>query len=290
MFSTDDTIVAIATPPGPGGLGVIRLSGSAAHDIVLALLDRRTPLRPRHATLGRVREPAGDGAVATLDQVVVTRFVAPHSFTGEDVIEVSAHGSALLLRRILELSVDAGARLAEPGEFTLRAYLNGRLDLIQAEAVGDLVSAVTPLQARAAMDQLEGTLTGAIARIDGILFDLAARLEASLDFPEEGFHFITRQDAAIALEQVATADRQQTLGVIARERPESVADALAEAVNREFGEHLDAAELEAVRKEIQRGLERAQRLRRAARLTNADPPVDRFEARPPGGPGPGERR
>jgi tRNA modification GTPase len=95
-----------------------------------------------------------------------------------------------------------GARPAEPGEFTLRAYLNGRLDLPQAEAVADLVEAVTPLQARAAMDQLEGTLTAVIARIDASLFDLSARLEASLDFPDEGFHFITREDAARELAEI----------------------------------------------------------------------------------------
>jgi tRNA modification GTPase len=125
--------------------------------------------------------------------VVVTLFAGPHSYTGEDVIEISGHGSPLLLQRVVELAVAAGARLAEPGEFTLRAYLNERIDLVQAEAVADLVEAVTPLQARVAMDQLEGTLTGAIARIDAALFDLAARLEASLDFPDEGFHFVTRE-------------------------------------------------------------------------------------------------
>jgi tRNA modification GTPase len=126
----------------------------------------------------------------------MTWFDAPHSYTGDDVVEISAHGSPVLLRRIVELAMRGGARLAEPGEFTLRAYLNGRMDLVQAEAVADLVEAVTPLQARAAMDQLEGTLTEAITRVNARLFDLAARLEASLDFPDEGFHFITRDQAA----------------------------------------------------------------------------------------------
>jgi tRNA modification GTPase len=133
---------------------------------------------------------------------VVTWFAAPHSFTGEDVVEIGAHGSPVLLQRIVELAMAAGARLAEPGEFTLRAHLNGRLDLVQAEAIADLVDAVTPLQARAAMDQLEGTLTDAIGRVDAALFDLIARLEASLDFPEEGFHFITRADAAAEMASV----------------------------------------------------------------------------------------
>ena len=139
---------------------------------------------------------------SVLDQVVVTWFAAPHSYTGEDVIEIAAHGSPMLLDRMVQLAMASGARLAEPGEFTFRAYLNGRLDLIQAEAVADLVNAVTPLQARVAMDQLEGTLTTALAKIDAALFDLCARLEASLDFPDEGFHFITRDHAGDELRQV----------------------------------------------------------------------------------------
>src|SRR4029434_3356075 len=125
-------------------------------------------------------------------QVVATWFAAPHSYTGEDVVEISGHGSPVLLAHVVELAISQGARLAEPGELPFRAYLNERLDLPQAEAVADLVDAVTPLQARAAMDQLEGTLTAAIARIDAALFDLSARLEDSLDFSEGGSHFITR--------------------------------------------------------------------------------------------------
>ena len=181
MFSPDDTIVAIATPPGRGGLGVVRISGAASRTIAGALLERARPLQPRHATLARVRG---------VDEVIATLFVAPHSYTGQDVVEISAHGSPVVLRAIVEAAVGAGARLAEPGEFTFRAYLNGRLDLVQAEAVGDLIDAATPLQARTAFDQLEGTLTRRIASIDAALFDVVARLEASLDFPDEGYHFI----------------------------------------------------------------------------------------------------
>lgn len=197
MFSTDDTIVAIATPPGRGGIGVVRLSGSAAHAIAQQLVTHARPLEPRHATLTLVR-PTTDtafGSTATfgrdaIDQVVVIHFPAPASYTGEDVVEISAHGSPLVLRTIIEAAIAAGARLAEPGEFTLRAYLNGRLDLMQAEAVADLIDAVTPLQARAAFDQLQGTLTREIGDIDAALFDLIAHLEASVDFPEEGYHFV----------------------------------------------------------------------------------------------------
>jgi tRNA modification GTPase len=137
-----------------------------------------------------------------IDQVVATWFAAPHSYTGEDVVEISAHGSPVLLTRIVAIAIGAGARLAEPGEFTFRAYLRGRLDLPQAEAVADLVDAITPLQARAAMDQLEGTLTGVIRRIDAALFDLIARLEASLDFPDEGFHFISREDTVAEIGRI----------------------------------------------------------------------------------------
>jgi tRNA modification GTPase len=163
----------------------VRVSGPHARAIGTALSDQSTPFEPRHATLTRL--VTGGHAI---DRAVVTFFPAPHSYTGEDVIEISAHGSPVLLRAIVEAAMVAGARLAEPGEFTFRAYLHGRIDLIQAEAVRDLVDAVTPLQARAAFDQLEGTLTATIRDIDGALFDLSAKLEASLDFPEEGYHFV----------------------------------------------------------------------------------------------------
>jgi tRNA modification GTPase len=196
MFA--DTIVAVATPPGRGGIGVVRVSGADAVAIVRGSLIRAEALEPRRATFARI---AGADGV-TLDQAVVTWFAAPHSYTGEDVVEISGHGSPVLLQRIVELAIGAGARLAEPGEFTLRAYLNGRIDLAQAEAVADLVDAVTPLQARAAMDQLEGTLTTRIGQIDAALFDLSARLEASLDFSDEGYHFVTREDAAAELSRL----------------------------------------------------------------------------------------
>jgi tRNA modification GTPase len=191
MFNPDDTIVAIATPPGRGGIGVVRVSGPASGEIAAALSGRTEPLEARRATVLRVR--AGGAAI---DRAVLTFFPTPQSYTGEDVLEISAHGSPVLLRAIVGAAMAAGARLAEPGEFTFRAYLRGRIDLVQAEAVQDLVEAVTPLQARAAFDQLEGTLTTRIREIDGALFDLSARLEASLDFPDEGYHFVEADSAA----------------------------------------------------------------------------------------------
>src|SRR5918995_2803964 len=184
MFSTEDTIVAIATPAGTGGIGVVRISGASAVEVANGLLRLDAPLQARHATFARTHG----------DQVVATYFPAPHSYTGEHVVEISAHGSPVVLRAIVQSAISAGARLAQPGEFTLRAFLNGRRDLIQAEAVADLIAAATPLQARVAFDQLEGTLTQRIAAIDAELFDLIARLEASLDFPEEGYHFNEPRD------------------------------------------------------------------------------------------------
>src|SRR5205807_4458898 len=201
MFSTNDTIVAIATPPGRGGIGVVRLSGPDAHAITLRLVTHNGSLRPRRATLTRIACTT-DAAAEPIDQVVVTSFPRPHSYTGDDVVEVSAHGSPVILRAIVEAAIDRGARLAEPGEFTLRAFLNGRIDLPQAEAVADLIDAVTPLQARAAFDQLDGTLTQQIGEIDRSLFELAARLEASVDFPEEGYHFVDAAAVATELERL----------------------------------------------------------------------------------------
>jgi tRNA modification GTPase len=195
MFSTDDTIVAIATPPGRGGIGVVRLSGPAAAAIARALTGR-DGFEPRHATLATVTSADG----VPIDQAIVTHFPAPHSYTGDEVVELSAHGSPVVLDAIVRAAAGAGARLANPGEFTFRAYLHGRIDLVQAEAVGELIDAVTPLQARVAFDQLEGTLTDRLRAMDRALLDLIAPLEASLDFPDEGYHFITPADTACALE------------------------------------------------------------------------------------------
>lgn len=209
MFNPTDTIVAVATPPGRGAIGVVRLSGPRAGEIG-ATLTGAASFKPRHATLTRLHAAtaAGNGA-QPIDRVLVTFFPGPQSYTGEDVLEVSAHGSPAVLRSIVDAAVSAGARVAAPGEFTLRAFLNGRLDLAQAEAVADLVDAVTPLQARAACDQLEGTLSQAIREIDRALNDIVIRTEASLDFPEEGYHFIDPE--ALAAEVRALRKRVTTL-------------------------------------------------------------------------------
>lgn len=230
-FSTTDTIVAEATPPGRGGIGIVRLSGADAHRVAQALIVHDGPLQPRFATLTRLRshpyaasfgaaghaqtETASGGAddpappAIVVDRGIVTFFPAPHSYTGDDVVELSAHGSPVVLQAIVRGAIAHGARLAEPGEFTLRAFLNGRMDLMQAEAVHDLIEAATPLQARAAFDQLDGTLTRAIAAIDATLFDLIARLEASVDFPEDGYHFV--EPGALAQTIDGLLDRTRTL-------------------------------------------------------------------------------
>jgi tRNA modification GTPase len=185
-FSTDDTIVAVATAAGRGAIGVVRLSGPDALRVANVVLGRRSPLEPRRATLARVVARAGQPG----DEAVAVYFQAPRSYTGQDVVELSLHGSPVIMRAVVAAACAAGARLARPGEFTLRAYVNGKRDLVQAEAVADVVNAVTPLQARVAFDQLQGTLSSRITEIDQRLFDLIARLEASLDFPDEGYHFV----------------------------------------------------------------------------------------------------
>jgi len=206
MFSTGDTIVAIATPPGRGGIGVVRISGGDALHVARQIITHPHPLEPRRATFSYVRTSQDlNGSVGgpRVDQSLVTFFPGPASYTGEDVVEVSTHGSPVVLRATVEAAVTAGARLAGPGEFTLRAFLNGRIDLPQAEAVADLIEAVTPLQARLAFDQLQGTLTHTIVSIHRTLFDLVARLEASIDFPDEGYHFIDPREVSAMLAGVS---------------------------------------------------------------------------------------
>lgn len=183
-FSTTDTIVALATPRGRGALGLIRVSGSAAHPIFSELSGGRR-LTDRRATVCRL-----DG----LDQVVATLFAGPGSFTGEDVVEISAHGSPVVLDAIVEKCVALGARLARPGEFSLRAVLHGRIDLAQAEAVGKLVDAQTRSQAALAYRQLSGDVSRFIRECEEEIFSLDALLEASIDFSGEGYVFIRAEE------------------------------------------------------------------------------------------------
>ncbi len=176
----NDTIVALSTPPGRGGLGVIRLSGARAREIASAILSP-VEWRPWGVQLAELR--ARDGQ--PIDQVVATFFPAPRSYTSEDVVEISCHGSPIVLRHAVERSIEAGARLAEPGEFTLRAFLHGRIDLPQAEAIRDLIDATTLYQARIAAQQASGSVSRRIAPLKEQLLELIALLEAGIDFAED---------------------------------------------------------------------------------------------------------
>ncbi len=181
-MNLDDTIVAIATPPGRGGIGVVRLSGPLAQSLSQSMLQLSHPLEPGRAVFAELVEP---NSGERIDESVVTYFARPHSYTTDDVVEISAHGSPVVLRHIVELAMAAGARLAEPGEFTLRAFLNGRLDLTQAEAVRDLIESQTLYQAKVAAQQLDGALSKRLQPIKKALVDLVAVLEAGIDFAED---------------------------------------------------------------------------------------------------------
>jgi len=176
-----DTIVAISTPPGRGGIGVVRLSGTSALHIARQILRVRNAPEPRVAVLADLLDDAGE----VVDSVVATWFAAPRSYTAEDVVEISCHGSPVVLRHCVEYAVRSGARPAEPGEFTLRAYLNGRLDLPRAEAVRDLIEATTLYQAKIATQQIDGSVSRRIAPAKEQLLELIALMEAGIDFAED---------------------------------------------------------------------------------------------------------
>ena len=181
-----DTIAAVATPPGEGGIGIIRVSGPQAFPIAERIFRRarasQHPLASHRLYFGTIRDPE-TGEV--LDRALLLTFRAPHSYTGEDVVEFSCHGSPLLLRRVLQLIWREGARPAQPGEFTQRAFLNGKLDLAQAEAVADLIRARTESQLRAALYLHEGALSRTVRQLSDTLLALLAQVEATIDFSEE---------------------------------------------------------------------------------------------------------
>jgi tRNA modification GTPase len=192
----DDTIVAVATPPGRGGIGVVRLAGPEAIAIAMPMLRLKHEVEPGRAVFGELIEPdcveaatlgclAQQSSATRIDEVVVTYFARPHSYTADDIVEISAHGSPVVLRHIVEMALKRGARLAEPGEFTMRAFLNGRIDLAQAEAVRDLIDSQTLYQAKVAAQQLEGALSRRLQPIKQKLVELIAVLEAGIDFAED---------------------------------------------------------------------------------------------------------
>jgi tRNA modification GTPase len=192
--SARDTIAAVATPPGRGGIGIVRLSGPQVPAIAARMLGRLPePRVALHAKFGDI------------DEGVALYFPAPHSYTGEAVLELQGHGGPVVLQALLGACLDAGARLAEPGEFTRRAYLEGKLDLAQAEAVADLIDAASREAARAALRSLGGEFSAAVDALLGRLTELRALVEATLDFPEEDVDRLHRDDAAARLAAVRAA-------------------------------------------------------------------------------------
>ena len=215
---TQETICALATPSGTGGLGVIRVSGPTAFAVVDAVSRRPRCASGTSHTLRRNAILDGDGNV--VDDVLLAVFRAPRSYTGEDVVEVSAHGSPLILGQILARLLASGARLARPGEFTQRAFLNGKMDLAQAEAVSDLITAQTAQAQRLARRQTEGRLSRAVAGIRGEVLGVLAQIEATIDFPEEVGELDTALcEHALAEAQTQIADLLATAdqGIITRE-------------------------------------------------------------------------
>jgi tRNA modification GTPase len=186
---TTDTIVAISTPPGRSGIGIVRLSGMEATSIGTRLVRLRQPLEHGRARLADVLDGTEDdsssGSSPRIDEAVVTWFAGPHSYTAEDVVEIAAHGSPVVLDLLLRRALERGARLAEPGEFTQRAFLSGQLDLTQAEAVRDLIEAHTLTQARQAASQMGGSLSRRVGPAKQGLIELIALLEAGIDFAED---------------------------------------------------------------------------------------------------------
>ena len=207
-----DTIAALATPPGRSGIGVVRLSGAMVPQIARALLGRLPA--PRCATRCHFRDARGEA----LDDGLALYFPAPDSYTGEPVLELQGHGGPVVLHSVLATCLDAGARLAEPGEFTRRAFLEGKLDLAQAEAVADLIDAASRQAARSAMRSLDGEFSSAVRALVAELTDLRALTEAMLDFPDEEVDSLHREDAAARLERT----RQKLEEVLARSKQGSL--------------------------------------------------------------------
>lgn len=191
----EDTIAAIATPPGEGGVAIIRISGVDAEAITARIFTRPTTTngRLKSHTLhhGKIRDPQNE---RTLDEVLLTIMRKPRSYTGEDVVEIHCHGGAYVVREVLGLALRQGARQAEPGEFTKRAFLNGRLDLAQAEAVLDLIRARTDKSAGIALDQVSGALSQWVVELRERLLDILVQVEAAIDFPEEEIELLRRSE------------------------------------------------------------------------------------------------
>ena len=212
MMTESDIIAAVSTAPGRGGIGVVRVSGPRLDALIAGLV--RVPLPPRRATLTAFV----DGKRSAIDQGIALHFPAPHSYTGEDVLELHGHGGPVVLQLLLKRCLELGARPAQPGEFTRRAYLNDKLDLAQAESVADLIDAATAEAARSALRSLQGAFSQRIEELLRTLIDLRTLVEAALDFPDEDVEIIQHADGAgrlatlqATLQEVLSASRQGSL-------------------------------------------------------------------------------
>ena len=195
-----ETIVAISTPPGRGGIGIVRLSGPHALDIASGLIRTGSPLEHARARVAEILDP---DSAAKFDEAVVTYFSRPNSYTGEDLVEIAAHGSPVVLEMLVRLALRQGARLARPGEFTERAFLAGRLDLTQAEAVRDLIEAQTLYQARIAAEQMGGALSRRVQPAKQKLVELIALLEAGIDFAEDDVELTPNEEIVTRIDTIA---------------------------------------------------------------------------------------
>ncbi len=204
-----DTIAAIATPPGRGGIGIVRVSGPKANQIAQSMLHKL--LRPRYATFARFY----DEYSVALDEGIALFFQAPHSFTGEDVLELQGHGGPIVLDQILKRILQLGARLARPGEFTERAFLNDKMDLMQAEAVADMIGASSEQAARSAMRSLQGEFSRQITQLSNQIIQLRMYVEAAIDFPEEEIDFLSDGNVLEKLEGII--NRLETIFIASKQ-------------------------------------------------------------------------
>jgi tRNA modification GTPase len=205
-YQKGETVAAVATPPGEGGVAIVRISGDEAIDVAEKVYSGKITAYQSHTVhFGRIINSEGE----TVDEVLIVVMKNPRSYTGEDTVEIHCHGGSLITRRVLQTILDAGARAALPGEFTFKAYMNGKLDLAEAEAVQELIAAKNDLALDAAKNQLQGALSKKIEGFQKELVDIAAILEAWVDFPEEGLEFASFEEVMGSLE--ATGQKMKSL-------------------------------------------------------------------------------